>query len=174
MEDLRYPIGKFVTPASYTTDARAEHITQIEEAPVRLRQAVRGLSADQLRQPYRDGGWTLAQVVHHVADSHVNSYIRFKLAATADNPLITAYDEAQWAQFPDAVSVDVDVSLSLLDAVHHRWLVFLRSLDAGQFERTFQHSALGPVTLDRALALYAWHGRHHTAHITGLRERSNW
>ena len=174
MDDPRYPIGKFVIPASYTADARAEFITQIEETPAKLRQAVRGLSADQLRQPYREGGWTLAQVVHHVADSHLNSYIRFKLAVTADNPPVTNYDEGQWATLPDAVSVDIDVSLSLLDAVHHRWVVFLRSLDAGQFERTFQHSVLGPVTLNRALPMYAWHGRHHTAHITGLRTKMGW
>jgi uncharacterized damage-inducible protein DinB len=174
MIDSRYPIGKFEPPAGYGPDARAGFIGQIEEAPVRLRQAVQGLSPDELGQPYREGGWTVAQVVHHVADSHVNSYIRFKLAASAENPLVTAYDETRWAQFPDALSVDVDASLTLLDALHARWIVFLRSLEAGQFARTFQHSALGPVSLDWALALYAWHGRHHTAHVTTLRERMGW
>lgn len=174
MDDPRYPIGRFVIPASYTAESRAECIAQIEEAPVRLRQAVRGLSADQLRQPYRAGGWTLAQVVHHVADSHLNSYIRFKLAVTADNPPVTAYDEEQWAELADAVSVDVDISLSLLEAVHHRWVSFLRSLDAAQFERTFHHSVLGPVSLNQALPTYAWHGHHHTAHITNLRAKMGW
>ena len=174
MEDLRYPIGTFVTPERYGAGERGEHIAQIEVAPARLRAAVQGLSADQLRQPYREGGWTVAQVVHHVADSHINSYIRFKLAVTADNPPVTAYDEGQWAQFPDAVSVDVGISLALLDAIHGRWITFLRGLDAGQFDRTFRHSQLGLVSLNLALPQYAWHGLHHTAHITSLRARMGW
>jgi uncharacterized damage-inducible protein DinB len=174
MEDLRHPIGTFTAPDRYTADGRDEYIAQIEAAPARLREAVKGLSTDQLLHSYREGGWTVAQVVHHVADSHINAYVRFKLAVTADNPPITAYDETKWAQFPDAVSADIGVSLGLLDAVHARWATCLRGLDAAQFDRTFQHSALGPVSLNRVLALYAWHGRHHTAHITGLRARRGW
>lgn len=174
MTDPRYPIGPFETPATFSAEGRAGLIAQIEAAPARLREAIAGLSARQLQHPYRDGGWIVAQVVHHVADSHMNAYIRFKLAATMDNPLITAYDEAKWARFPDAVSTDVGVSLALLDGLHARWIAFLSGLDGAEYDRTFQHSALGPVSLNRALALYAWHGRHHTAHITSLRARTGW
>ncbi|MEW5982775.1 MAG: YfiT family bacillithiol transferase [Acidobacteriota bacterium] len=174
MDDLRYPIGRFEAPVRCGAEDRAAFITQIDEAPARLREAVSGLSPEQLREPYRDGGWTLAQVVHHVADSHVNAYVRSKLTATADNPLITAYDETRWAALPDATSADIEVSLRLLGAIHVRWVAFLRGLAAAQFDRTFQHSELGPVSLNRMLALYAWHGRHHTAHITGLRQRRGW
>jgi len=174
MSDLRYPIGPFLAPSVFTAELRSEFSAQIEAAPAGLRAAVAGLTEDQLRHTYREGGWTVAQVVHHVADSHVNAYVRFKLAATEDNPPIKAYNEALWAELADATSLDLRASLGLLDALHARWIAFLRSLSAGQFSRTFNHSALGPVTLDRALALYAWHGRHHTAHITTLRERMGW
>jgi len=174
MSDVRYPIGPFQAPPAFTPELRSEFTAQIEAAPARLRSAVAGLIEGELRQPYREGGWTVAQVVHHVADSHVNAYVRFKLAATEDNPPIKAYNEALWAELPDATSLDLRASLELLDALHARWIAFLRSLSADQFSRTFNHSALGPVTLDRALALYAWHGRHHTAHITTLRERMGW
>ncbi len=174
MSELRYPIGPFKAPAVFTPELRKEFIAQIEATPARLRAAVAGLTEVQLRHPYRAEGWTVAQVVHHVADSHVNSYVRFKLAATEDNPSIKAYNEALWAELPDATSLDLRASLGLLDALHARWIAFLRSLSADQFARTFNHSAMGPVTLDRAAALYAWHGRHHTAHITTLRERMGW
>ncbi len=174
MSDPRYPIGRFVAPDQFSHDSRAECIKLVEAAPARLRAAVEGLSAAQLEQPYREGGWSVAQVVHHVADSHLNAYMRFKLTMSADNPLVTAYDEAKWARFPDATSVDLAPSQKLLDAVHSRWVSFLRSLDAASFDRTYQHSVDGPVSLNRALALYAWHGRHHTAHITSLRERMGW
>jgi uncharacterized damage-inducible protein DinB len=174
MSDPRYPIGPFQAPSVYTHGLRIEFISQIEAAPAGLRSAVAGLTEGQLRHPYREGGWTVAQVVHHVADSHVNAYVRFKLAATEDNPPIKAYNEALWAELADATSLDPRGSVALLDALHARWIAFLRSLSAGQFARTFNHSAMGPVTLDRAAALYAWHGRHHTAHITTLRERMGW
>lgn len=174
MSDLRYPIGPFLPPSVFTPEHRSAFIAHIDATPARVRLAVEGLAEPQLLQPYRDGGWTVAQVVHHLADSHMNSYLRFKLAATEDNPPVKAYDEARWAQLPDAVSTDLRASLGLLDTLDTRWILFLRALSADQFARTFNHSAMGSVTLDWALALYAWHGRHHTAHITALRERMGW
>ena len=172
--DPRYPIGTFTPPPSFTPALRAEYIEQIAAVPARLREAVGGLTEPYLGHPYREDGWTLAQVVHHVADSHINAYVRFKLAVTEDNPPVKAYNEARWAELPDAAAGEIGVSLDLLESLHGRWVAFLRSLDAAQFERTYNHSAMGPVTLDHALALYAWHGRHHTAHITALRERMGW
>jgi len=174
MDDLRYPIGKFSPPESYSPEGRRAFIREIAALPAHLRAAVAGLSPDQLKHPYRDGGWSVAQVVHHLADSHMNSYIRFKLAATADNPTVVGYDEAAWARFPDAVTTDLTDSLAILDHVHRRWVTFLESMEEGAFARTFNHSVNGPVALDRALALYAWHGRHHVAHITGVRSRQGW
>ncbi|MCX6544396.1 MAG: putative metal-dependent hydrolase [Acidobacteria bacterium] len=174
MPDPRYPIGPFVAPDNFSEQGRVKFIASIEATPARLRAAIDGLSTAQLLQPYRDGGWTCAQVIHHVADSHMNAYMRFKLAATDDNPFVTGFNEAQWAECPDATSPDIGISLSLVDGVHARWVTFLRSLDAKAFDRTFQHSKNGPVSLNLALALYAWHGRHHTAHITSLRERMGW
>lgn len=174
MEDLRYPVGTFKPPSSYSPEGRQGFIRDIAALPSQLRAAVAGLTPDQLQHPYRDEGWSVAQVVHHLADSHMNSYIRFKLAATADNPTVVGYDEAAWARLPDAVSTDLDGSLAILEAVHGRWVHFLESLGPEAFARTFNHSVLGPVELDRALALYAWHGRHHMAHIMGLRTRQGW
>lgn len=174
MNDPRYPIGKFEAPLVYDPVLRATLIQQIEEAPGRLRDAVDGLSESQLDHPYREGGWTVRQVVHHLPDSHLNSYIRFKLAVTEDQPAIKPYDEAQWANLQDAASADVEVSLGLLEALHRRWVLFLRSLSEAQFSRTFRHPELGTISLNQNLALYAWHGRHHVAHITTLRDRMGW
>lgn len=174
MEDLRYPIGKFTPPSSYTAESRQAFVRDIAALPSQLRAAVAGLTPEQLTHPYRDGGWSVAQVVHHLADSHMNSYIRFKLAATADNPIVVGYDENAWAKFPDAVSTDLSTSLALLESTHRRWITFLESLPPDGFARTFNHSVNGPVALDRALALYAWHGRHHVAHITSLRTHLGW
>jgi uncharacterized damage-inducible protein DinB len=174
MTDPRYPIGPFTPPPEFTPDARRAYIDQIAAVPARLRAAVDGLTASYLDHPYRDEGWTVAQVVHHVADSHINAYVRFKLAVTEDNPPVKAYNEALWAGLADASAADVRDSLDLLAALHGRWVLFLRSLGAGVLSRTYNHSAMGPVSLDHALALYAWHGRHHTAHITALRERMGW
>ena len=174
MEDQRYPIGTFAPPAVYTAEGRRAFIREIAELPSQVRAAVDGLTPDQLRRPYREDGWTVAQVVHHLADSHLNAYVRFKLAATADNPAVVGYDEAAWAQLPDAVAIGLVGSLAILDGVHTRWVSFLESLPAEAFARTYNHSVLGPVELDRALALYAWHGRHHVAHVTGLRARQGW
>jgi hypothetical protein len=171
--DLRYPIGKFERPASVTPAARAEWIETLAAAPARFRDAVRGLSDDQLDTPYRPDGWTPRQVIHHVADSHMNSFIRFRLALTEDEPAVTAYDEAKWALIQDA-KLPVDVSLQLIESLHHRMVVMLRSLSNEQFARKFRHPQAGVLDLNSNLALYAWHSRHHEAHITGLRDRMGW
>jgi len=139
-----------------------------------MRAAVEGLSDEQLNTPYRPEGWTVRQVVHHVSDSHLNSYIRFKLALTEEHPTIKAYDENVWANLDDARNAPIDISLDLLEALHARWVLFLLSLKEKDFQRTFNHSELGAVSLDKNIALYAWHGRHHVAHITSLRERMEW
>jgi uncharacterized damage-inducible protein DinB len=172
--DPRYPLGRFSPPAEYTPELRAAHLDDIANTPAALRAAVAGLSTEQLRTPYRDGGWTVAQVVHHLADSHINAYVRTKLAATEDNPTIKPSDEGAWAQSADAVAADLGGSLQLLEALHGRWVQFARTFHAADFERTLVHPERGPMTIDRLLALYAWHGRHHVAHITELRRTRGW
>ena len=174
MSDLRYPIGRFTPPTEYTDALRAAHIAAIAAAPATVRAAVRGLSAAQRQTPYRDGGWTVAQVVHHLADSHMNAFIRTKLAATEDNPTIKPYDENAWARTPDANGPELETSLALLEALHVRWVQLAQGLQGADFERTLVHPERGPMTIDRTLALYAWHGRHHVAHITTLRESRGW
>ncbi len=172
--DLRYPIGEFKYAGSLTDDQRHECIAKIEETPARLRAAVAGLNEEQLATPYRPDGWSVRQVVHHLPDSHLNSYVRFKLALTQDHPTIIAYDENVWANLADAREAPIDASLDLLDALHRRWVSFLRSLKGADFQRTFNHPEIGVVSLDKNIALYAWHGPHHVAHITSLRERMEW
>ena len=174
MTDLRYPIGKFQSPASVTDAERAVLVDQIAALPAELRSAVTTLDDTQLDTPYREGGWTVRQVVHHVPDSHVNAYTRFKLALTEDVPTIKTYEEAQWAELPEARSAPIGVSLALLEALHQRWVLLLRVLAPAQFARAFRHPDLGVMTLDQQIALYAWHGRHHLAHITSLRTRMGW
>jgi hypothetical protein len=174
MTDPRFPIGRFRAPESFTPAIRAELIGQIEEAPELVRQAVHRLTGEQLQTPYREGGWTIAQVVHHLPDSHANAYIRFRLALTEDEPTIKAYDEARWAELHDAASSDIDASLVILDGLHARWVNLLRRLTAEQWARAFVHPERGRVTLENNLALYAWHGRHHVAHITTLRAQMGW
>lgn len=174
MEDLRYPIGRFQARSGLSADDRATFIDQIAALPAALRAAVAGLDAEQLSTPYRPDGWTVRQVVHHVADSHINSYARFKRAVTEDEPEIRGYDEAVWAELPDARDENIEDSLLLLETLHRRWTRFLRSLDATQYARSFRHSEIGRISLESNLQLYAWHGRHHTAHITRLRERMGW
>ena len=172
--DLRFPIGKLQRKGTLTPDERRAAVDAIAEAPVALRRAVSDLSDSQLDTPYRPDGWTVRQLVHHVADSHMNAYTRLRLALTEDNPTIKPYEEAKWAELPDANSMPVDVSLALLDAMHDRWVVLLRALPAESFERTLSHPENGPMTVDSLLTIYSWHGRHHTAHVTSLRERMHW
>jgi hypothetical protein len=172
--DLRYPIGRFIYDRPLSDDRRRECIGQIEETPASLRKAVAGLSALQLDTPYRDGGWTVRQVVHHLPDSHLNSYIRLKLALTETQPTIKPYFEDRWADLIDSRTADIELSLALLDALHKRWVLLLRSLTPQDFALTFVHPEQGVVSLDRTVALYAWHGRHHIAHITSLRQRMGW
>lgn len=172
--DLRYPIGQFEFDGPISDEQLEVLINQIEETPAKLRAAVAGLNQEQLDTPYRPGGWTVRQVVHHVPDSHVNSYMRFKLAVTEDQPLIRTYHEDRWAELNDARSAPIDVSLDLLETLHRRWVLFLRSLGQQDLEKGFQHPEWGTVSLDKAIAMYAWHGRHHVAHITALRERMDW
>jgi hypothetical protein len=172
--DLSYPIGRFDWPESVAPEVRARLIGEIEVAPARFRAAVQGLAEQQLDTPYRPGGWTVRQVVHHVADSHLNSYVRFRLALTEDQPTIKPYDQSKWAELPDARTAPVEPSLQLIDSLHQRWVVLLRSMPDADFARTFLHPERGVVRLDISLAMYAWHSRHHAAHITGLRERMEW
>ena len=174
MSDLRYPIGKFNYEGELTQDARRRAMDDIEAAPARLRAAVEGLSPEQLDTPYRRDGWTVRQVVHHLADSHLNAYTRFKLALTEEEPTVKPYDETRWAELTDARTAPVEISLALLESLHRRWVLLLRSLAPADFKRRFRHPELGVVSLDKNLALYAWHGRHHVAHITSLRERMGW
>ena len=174
MDDLRYPIGKFSYTAGSTEERRRLWIDEIAKTPDRLREAVAGMSDDQLDTPYRPEGWTVRQVIHHLPDSHLNSYTRFRLALTEDNPLIKPYYEDRWANLPDARTSPVECSLDLLDGLHRRWVLLLNSLAGADLKRKFQHPELGEVTLEKNLALYAWHGRHHVAHITALKERKGW
>lgn len=174
MTDLRYPIGKAETPRDLDPGQRRELISRIERTPDRLREAVAGLNAEQLDTPYRPGGWTVRQLVHHVPDSHLNAYTRVKLALTEDEPAIKTYDEGRWAELPDSRSVPVEVSLALLENLHRRWVALLRALPPAGFQKTLRHPELGQMTLDQVLGLYAWHGDHHVAHVTSLRQRMGW
>ena len=173
MSDLRYPIGRFIARTQFTDASRRAAIAAIAETPARLRKAVEGLDDDQLDTPYRPGGWTVRQVVHHVPDSHLNAYVRFKLGLTEAEPRIKPYDEARWAELPDSEG-PIAVSLDLLTALHARWVRLLERVAGPDFGRTIFHPELGVVNLDDLLELYAWHGRHHVAHITALRKRMGW
>jgi len=170
LNELRYPIGRF-SPAA--AGSRDDQIETLRRLPERLRAAVQGLDDSQLDTPYREGGWTVRQLVHHVADSHANSYVRVKMALTETNPTIFAYDEAAWALLPDS-QMPIEVSLLLIDAIHARLVSLLESMSAADYQKTFRHPERGEVTLANNLALYDWHSRHHTAHITRLRERMGW
>jgi DinB superfamily len=172
--DLQYPVGRFEWPDAVSPADRRRYIDEIEQTPKNMRAAVTGLSDQQIDTPYRPGGWTVRQVVHHLPDSHLNSYLRFRLALTEDEPTIKPYDQERWAELVDARTAPVELSLVLLDSLHKRWVLLLRSLSASDCSRKFRHPELGEVTLEKNLALYAWHGRHHVAHITSLRERMAW
>jgi uncharacterized damage-inducible protein DinB len=163
--DPRYPIGRFAPPTTITHENRHEWLTAIAVFPRELGEAVRGMSDRELETPYRLGGWTVRQVVHHVADSHMNAYTRFRLALTEDSPTIKPYNEAAWAELADAKTAPVDMSLQLLTALHMRWVALLRSLTESDLQRKFNHPETGPQTLDMTVGAYAWHGRHHLAHV---------
>ena len=170
---LSYPIGKFDN-SSIDPNRRTEFVQTITDLPAKLREAVNGLNEEQVDTPYRPGGWTVRQTIHHVADSHLNSLIRFKLALTEDKiPTIRPYYEDRWAELADS-KLPIDVSLNLIDGLHQRWAALLNSMSDDDFNKKFNHPETGEWTLDGALALYAWHSKHHTAHITKLRERENW
>ena len=173
--DPRYPVGKFARPAGpHTSAERSTFLEQIAAVPARMREAVAGLDEAQLDTPYRDGGWTVRQVVHHVPDSHMNAYTRVKLALTEEEPAIKPYDEAAWAMLNDVRDTPVETSLLLLETLHARWGTILGAMTAADFSRTLRHPDHGVMTLDWLVAMYAWHGRHHVAHITSLRRRNGW
>jgi len=174
LEELRYPLGRLEMRPELDPEERSRCIDRIAALPAALRAEVEGLVDECLDTPYRSGGWTVRQVVHHLPDSHMNSYVRFKLAATEDQPTITTYEEAQWAEMPDARDSPVEVSLQLLEALHDRWTAFLRTLDDDGWKRTFIHPELGTMTLEQLVQVYCWHSRHHLAHITRLKERMGW
>lgn len=173
--DARYPIGKFHrSKTANTAEERTRLIDSIAELPERLQSAVAGLNGKQLDTPYREGGWMVRQVVHHLADAHMNAYARFKLALTEETPAIKPFKEAAWAELADSRVTPIDVSLALVESLHARWVVLLRSLGPGDWERKVNHPEAGPMSLDQMLSLYAWHGAHHVAQIAGLRARSQW
>ena len=173
LEDLRYPIGRFKPSSSSGPAIRAEHTSTLRLLPSDLAAAVNGLTHAQIDTPYREGGWTVRQLVHHIADSHANAYVRTKLALTEDWPTIKPYDEAAWARLADS-RLPIDSSLAMIGALHERWVTLLESLAESDFERGYVHPENGRQNLATVLALYAWHSRHHTAHITHLRARQNW
>jgi uncharacterized damage-inducible protein DinB len=175
MEELRYPIGRFAYEGPYSPQQRGALIDVLAHIPVDYQDAVEGLTDDQLKVPYREGGWTIRQVVHHVADSHMNGYIRTKLALTEANPTIKPYEEARWAELGDTFNTPLDISLDLLEMLHLRWANLFLSMQEADYQKTFVHPASGDsVTLDKQLANYVWHSQHHLAHITGLRKRMGW
>jgi hypothetical protein len=171
--DPRYPVGKFAKPENVTPDERNGAIASLAELPEELRNAVNGLDAAQLNTSYRDGGWTLRQVVHHIADSHMNAFIRVRLALTEDWPVVKPYQEAAWATLHDS-SAPVEWSLELIESLHARWVMLLQSLDEAQWQRGYKHPESGPSTVEMAALMYAWHSRHHLAHITHLRAAKGW
>jgi hypothetical protein len=172
--DLRFPLGRYQPVPDISAEVREARIRELEALPRNLRNAVAGLSENQLDTPYRPGGWTVRQVVHHLPDSHINSYCRFRLALTESSPIIKTYEEALWAELPDARTSPIEPSLVLLEGLHGRFSAMLRSMVESDFGRTFRHPELGEIRLDWTLGLYAWHSRHHVAHITSLRTREGW
>ncbi len=171
--DLRYPVGKYVPEENLSDARRSELVGQIAETPAKLRAAVKGLDDRQLDTPYRDGGWTVRQVAHHLPDSHMNAFIRFKLGLTEDFPTIKPYEEKLWADLADA-KLPIEPSLALLESLHTRWVTLLKAMTAADYQRKIKHPELGELKLEKVLGLYAWHGRHHVAHITALRDRMGW
>ena len=174
MNDARFPIGRFTFEGPLSDAQRGGFLNDIEGTPAALRSAMQGLTPQQLDTPYREGGWTVRQVIHHVPDSHMNAYIRFKLALTEDEPTIKPYMENLWAELEDSKTTPPEVSLALLDQLHSRWVRLLRAIKPEQWKRTFRHPEMGQVSLEKNVALYAWHGKHHVAHVTELRKRMGW
>jgi DinB superfamily len=172
--DARFPVGKYQPPVEVNAALRSKAIDEIAATPAKFRAAVAGLSETQLDTPYREGGWTVRQVIHHLPDSHMNAYVRWKLALTEDEPTIKPYEEARWAELADSKTTAIEVSLSLLENLHERWVNLLRAMEEKDFARTFRHPEHGVRTLDWMLFLYEWHGKHHTAHITELRKQKSW
>lgn len=174
MSDPRYPIGKFTYSNPPDEAQRNQQIKDIEQTPAALRAAIKGLSPQQIETPYREGGWTVRQVVHHVPESHMNAYIRFKLGLTEDSPTIKPYMEDRWAVTGDVKATPLEVSLALMDSLHDRWVRLLRSIKPEEWKRQFNHPEMGAMSLEKSLALYSWHGQHHVAHVTELRKRMGW
>lgn len=171
---LKYPTGKFEFKEEVTPESRKAFIKEIKALPEKLKKAVDGLTDEQLDTPYRHDGWTVRQVIHHIPDSHLNAFVRIKLALTEDEPAIKTYEEKEWAKLHDYYQTPIEVSLNLLDAVHKRWVVLLNSLSDDDFRRKVKHPDWGLISVDYLVAQYAWHGNHHAAHITSLRERMGW
>jgi uncharacterized damage-inducible protein DinB len=174
LNELRYPIGRFSASKEISAEQIKTYIKTIEESPAKYRKAVQDLNDEQLDTPYRPDGWTIRQVVHHVPDSHLNSYVRFKLGLTENKPTIKTYDEAKWAELDDSRDTPVEVSLILLESLHIRWAALLRSMMEKDFQKTINHPEWGEMRLDKMLALYDWHCKHHLAHIINLRKRMGW
>jgi hypothetical protein len=172
--DPRFPVGRFSKPAAYTPELRSQFLAELEELPSALRSAVAVLSDEQLDEPYREGGWTVRQVVHHLADSHMNSYLRSKFALSQDNYTVQPYPESIWAEYEDAAKAPVEMSLAILEGMHARWVRWLRGLPEEAFSKPFYHPENGQMDLNMVTALYSWHGRHHVAHITELRKQKGW
>jgi hypothetical protein len=172
--DPRYPLGTFSMPAETTPAVRKAAIDEVAVLPAKIRAAVNGLNDAQLETPYRQGGWTLRQVVHHIADSHVNAYIRLRLALTENEPTIKPYEESVWAKLDDAAHAPIEISLNLLEPLHDRWVRLWRTVTPEQFARPLRHPEHGVKSVDWLLFLYAWHGRHHTAHVTELKKQKGW
>ena len=172
--DPRFPIGKFEMPGEITPARRQQGIDEIALTPAKMRAAVKGLTEAQLDAPYREGGWTVRQVIHHVPDSHMNALVRLKLALTEEKPTIKPYNEAAWAELADSVKAPIEASQQMLDSIHARWDRLWRSLKSEQFARILVHPEHGERTVDWLLFLYEWHGKHHVAHITGLRKQKGW
>ena len=174
LEELRFPIGKFTRPDEVSNEEYNKYISEIDVMPRMLRKSSECLNENQLNTPYREGGWTVRQVVHHLSDSHANSFIRLKLALTEDNPTIKPYDETTWAELYDAKHAPVELSLAMIEGLHTRWAMNLRHLTPEQKKRTFNHPESGVWRIEQHAAMYAWHGKHHIAHITELRTRMGW
>jgi hypothetical protein len=174
INDLRFPIGRYHPPNVMSEEWRTRSIAELDRLPQELQHVVEDLDDRQLDTPYRPDGWTIRQVVHHLPDSHLNSYVRFRLALTEDSPVIKPYEEAAWAELPDAMTAPIQPSLQLLSGLHARYVLLLQSLRDNDFARTFRHPELGEKRLDWTLGLYAWHGQHHVAHIRSVRQRNHW